>query len=111
MSQQITLSINQAAIEAALIAYVKDMGIDLSNADTSVSLTAGRGANGYTADITIQKQSSNQKTIPEGPIKRTSGEVTKKLEPVENLDKEDDALEISEEEEETISGPSKSIFG
>ena len=51
--QRITLNLNQAAIEAALVDYVATMGISTEGKEIEVSLTAGRGANGFSADVSL----------------------------------------------------------
>lgn len=47
------LTFNSQEIEQALISYVAYQGIDLSNKDVSVNMTAGRGPNGHTAELNI----------------------------------------------------------
>jgi len=45
----------QSEIEEALVAYIANQGIDLSDKTISVEMTAGRGGNGHTAQISIVK--------------------------------------------------------
>ncbi len=47
------ITLVHAEIEAALINYVATQGIDISDKDVTVDMTAGRGGNGYTAEISI----------------------------------------------------------
>jgi hypothetical protein len=44
---------NQAEIERALVNEARRMGIDLSNKETRVDLIAGRGPEGFKAEIEI----------------------------------------------------------
>lgn len=53
MEQRMTITLNQAAIETALVDYITKMGINTQGKTTEVSLTAGRKENGYSADVTI----------------------------------------------------------
>jgi hypothetical protein len=52
------ISINNSEIQEALIAYVGTLGIDLKNKTIEVSMVAGRGSNGYSANIGITKSDS-----------------------------------------------------
>jgi len=45
----------QSEIEEALVAFIANQGIDLSGKAISVEMTAGRGGNGHTAQISIVK--------------------------------------------------------
>jgi hypothetical protein len=50
---QMKLMMNQAEIERALVNEAGRMGIDLSNKETRVDLIAGRGPEGFKAEIEI----------------------------------------------------------
>jgi len=59
------LTFDSSEIEQALISYVSSQGIDLSDKNVSVSMTAGRGPNGHTAELNItHKKESNLSAIP-----------------------------------------------
>lgn len=45
----------QDEIEEALVSYITTQGIDLSQKQVAVSLTAGRGPSGFTASVDIIK--------------------------------------------------------
>jgi len=47
------LTFNSEEIEQALISYVSSQGISLSDKQVSVHMTAGRGQNGYSAELDI----------------------------------------------------------
>jgi len=48
---QITL--DSSEIKQAIVSFVSDQGIDLTNTDVEVGMTAGRGVNGTTATVDI----------------------------------------------------------
>lgn len=58
-------------IEEALVQYVGGLGIDISNKEIDISMTAGRKENGYTAVISIG-QSTKTTTVPVGAITRNT---------------------------------------
>lgn len=45
--------LNDAEIKIALVNYVVGQGIDISGKDVNVDMTAGRGENGFSANIDI----------------------------------------------------------
>jgi len=47
------LTFDSHEIEQALISYVSSQGISLSNKEVSVRMVAGRGQNGYSAELDI----------------------------------------------------------
>jgi len=47
------ITLNQDEIEAAVREFIGTQGISISNKSIEISLTAGRGANGHSASITI----------------------------------------------------------
>lgn len=59
------LELNQVEIEAALIEYVGSQGISISDKSITVDMVAGRGANGFTAHITIER---DQQTAEPSPV-------------------------------------------
>lgn len=75
----ITLTIDQSAIEEALLDYVEKMGMSITNCDTSLDMTAGRGANGFSASITLtkRKEPSQVKTActSENPVAEVQKQV------------------------------------
>lgn len=64
--------LDQRDIEKALDAYIEHLGFDLDNKSTSVDLTAGRGANGFTAEVTVEE------LLPTGIPEINCEEVTEK---------------------------------
>lgn len=52
------IDLNQPEIEDALVSFITTQGIDLSQKKVEVSLTAGRGPNGFTASVDIIKVAS-----------------------------------------------------
>ncbi len=65
---QITL--NHQEIETAITEYIENQGIQVEYKTTAVSMTAGRGNNGYTASILISNiiDSTPEETAPTPPI-------------------------------------------
>lgn len=59
-----TITINQSAIEQALRDWVSKQGIDTANKEIQVQLTAGRGRNGYSAEILIDNVSEGTADQP-----------------------------------------------
>lgn len=65
------IQIDQEEIETGIRSYIKDQGIDLSNVDVTIDLTAGRGDKGFTAVIALEATRNNKKvaaveeTIPD----------------------------------------------
>jgi hypothetical protein len=49
----ITITLSQSDLEEALLKYIQDLGVSIHGADVSVDLTAGRGANGFSASINL----------------------------------------------------------
>ena len=49
------ITLEHTEIEAALVAYIGSQGINIEGKDIDVSMTAGRGDNGYTASISIKE--------------------------------------------------------
>lgn len=98
-----TITLNQAAIETALVDYIAKMGINTQGKTTEVSLTAGRKENGYSADVTIITKGvaaasapvirSVQSTKVEEPV-----EVQEVEEVVDEAPFETEPVEIQEEE-------------
>ena len=57
------LTFNSQEIEQALIDFVSNQGINLSDKEVSVNMTAGRGVNGYSAELNIvTKQHAGSKS-------------------------------------------------
>lgn len=50
------ITLNQSEIEQALRQFVSSQGIDIQGKQVEVSLTAGRGINGFSAELTIQSK-------------------------------------------------------
>lgn len=114
MEQRMTITLNQAAIETALVDYIAKMGINTQGKTTEVSLTAGRKENGYSADVTII---TGVEVTTSAPVIR-SVQATKVEEPVavQEVEEVDDEAPFETEEiqevEETVK-PKKAanLFG
>lgn len=50
------ITLNQSEIEQALRQFVSSQGIDIQGKQVEVNLTAGRGINGFSAELTIQSK-------------------------------------------------------
>lgn len=64
---KLTITVDADAIKEALVAYVAAQGLSLEGKDVDVSITAGRGPNGFSANIdittpTVQIHSATQYT-------------------------------------------------
>lgn len=57
----ITITLSQPAIEEALLMYISDMGVNTTDAQITVDITAGRGPNGFTASVTMETPKSTKK--------------------------------------------------
>ena len=65
----ITILMDQNAIEEALTNYTEsDLGIDLSEKDVSIKLTAGRGENGLRAEVFIVPRDEVASSTPENDV-------------------------------------------
>lgn len=71
------LELNQLEIEAALVEYVGSQGISISDKTIDVHMVAGRGGNGFTAHITIERESENDVTN-EDPLPDSSNQKEEK---------------------------------
>lgn len=47
------IHLDEHEIKEAISQYISNEGIDLSNRQTEITLTAGRGSNGHYADVVI----------------------------------------------------------
>ena len=56
----IAITLDQQAIQEALVKYVETLGISLANSHVTVNLTAGRGANGHSAEIALSRKGDNE---------------------------------------------------
>jgi len=117
MQQRMTITLNQAAIEAALIAYVAEMGVAIAGKETEVSMTAGRKDNGYSADVTIISETSPKvKSVSKYQPELTPlvEEVVEEEVIIEDTMETSDPEEAISEEEEVITKPTKkaaNLFG
>lgn len=122
---QITL--DSSEIKQAIVSFVMNQGIDLTNTDVEVGMTAGRGVNGTTATVDIiPKRKATDATgvkntfhnvtnlapvqTPRGPVSIASADAEEE----EELDEETtDPVEDAETEEEVEDAPvaaTNSIF-
>lgn len=58
------ITLNQNEIEQALRNYVASQGIELRDKQVEVTLTAGRGANGFYAELNIQAKDCPAEAYP-----------------------------------------------
>jgi hypothetical protein len=70
---KLSITVDAEAIRDALVAYVAAQGLSLKGKDVDVSITAGRGSNGFSANIdistpTAQIQSTAQDTYVEDTV-------------------------------------------
>jgi hypothetical protein len=115
--EQITLTVNQAGIEKALAAYVNNMGVSTEGKSVSVTLTAGRKGNGFTAEVVIGGQIE---TVPLAAVVPSKPPVLKQAKapqpettPAVELEVEEPSEEIVEEiveEEAPVASGKKSLF-
>jgi hypothetical protein len=99
---QITL--DSSEIKQAIVSFVSDQGIDLTNTDVEVGMTAGRGVNGTTATVDIIPKGKSTGTGVKNTYQNVANliPVTNKAEAkLEELDEEiTDPLDLEEVEEE-----------
>ena len=107
MKRQITLTLNQPSIEDALKQYVSDMGIIIADADVEITLTAGRGVNGHSADIIISRGSETPKPVAnlQAVHEHVAGKLEEKEEPPVPYDSDVELFEEPAQESGT------SLFG
>ena len=117
---QITL--DSSEIKQAIVSFVRDQGIDLTNTDVEVGMTAGRGVNGTTATVDIIPKRSTSVTgvktnfhsvtnltpAPRGTVSIASADTEEEELDEETTDPLD--LEESEEEEDAPIAATNSIF-
>ena len=119
---QITL--DSSEIKQAIVSFVRDQGIDLTNTDVEVGMTAGRGVNGTTATVDIIPKRSTSVTgvktnfhsvtnltpvqTPRGTVSIASADTEEEELDEETTDPLD--LEESEEEEDAPIAATNSIF-
>jgi len=60
------INLKEAEIHKALAEFVGNQGIDLTNKTVEVKLTAGRTANGFTAQIEISPKQAQEKVAANG---------------------------------------------
>jgi hypothetical protein len=106
---QITL--DSSEIKQAIVSFVSDQGIDLTNTDVEVGMTAGRGVNGTTATVDIIPKSKPTGTGVKNTYHNvanlvsvaTKAEAKLEEEEEEDLDEEiTDPLDLVEAEEEEL---------
>jgi hypothetical protein len=62
------INLNENEIQQALVQYINNKGIDLSQSKTNVTLIAGRGANGHSAVVSITEPAKQTgEAVVEGP--------------------------------------------
>lgn len=70
------ITINQEEIEEAIKTYVATQGINVDGKDVSVSLVAGRGANGMSAAIEISPAKYRDDLVSPDPTYTTADNTT-----------------------------------
>jgi hypothetical protein len=112
---QITL--DSSEIKQAIVSFVRDQGIDLTNTDVEVGMTAGRGANGTTATVDIiPKNKTTANTGVKNTFHNVSNLTPRTIKEEEELGDEtpdpvlEDTTEEEEAEEEVEAPATNSIF-
>ena len=116
---QLTVTLDQSAIEEALLDYIVKMGLNINRCTAAVDMTAGRGVNGFSASITLRTKPAVQDT----PVVRATTKLVEEVPSpvVENTPAkveavvEEEAEEVPEENEDssdssTIRRPVKGLF-
>lgn len=62
------ITLNDKEITDALIQYVDTMGVNTSGKEVTVDMTAGRGSNGYKAEITIGATTTTEEPVVEDNV-------------------------------------------
>jgi hypothetical protein len=109
------ITLIQSEIEQALKQYVASQGIAVTGKSIEVSITAGRGANGTTAELDIVDFITEK--APETPATRTTSatlsprvrDINSPVSDVEDSAEIDDAKDVDEEPPAMNEG--KSLFG
>lgn len=94
------ITLNQDEIEKAVREFIGNQGISISNKLVSISLTAGRGANGHSASVTIlpSKNPTTSKKPKADPERGTAEDVMKEnTEEFKEQDSSEPEFEITEE--------------
>lgn len=86
--------LDETELKSALVSWVKSQGVDTVGKDIDVSFKAGRGVNGYEAEIEINS-STKVAEVPTGSIAKLATPPTKVMSLVEEVAQ----MEIQEEEE------------
>lgn len=66
----IEIILQDDAIKESIVNYVGSLGVNTSGKNIEVELTAGRGANGYRANVVISTGDSS--LVPAGAIQRSN---------------------------------------
>lgn len=125
MQPSMTITLNQAAIEAALVNYVNSMGVSTLGKTTEVSLTAGRKENGYSAEVTIISAANPSITTVEhkSTSEKTVDAYVMQVDPAVGDEASYEVISLEEEEElvvadreiveteDTEAKPKKKLFG
>ena len=68
---QMKLTLNDAELKKAVGDFIYTLGFDPDQVEvTAVDFTAGRGANGYSAEVEIEPRKASN-SVPDAPVKRT----------------------------------------
>jgi len=103
---RLTITIDSEAIQEALVAYIANQGLDITNKEVKVQMTAGRGANGYSAAITIISNTVSTNTSTDDEILTREVEYSKdSIEGKEEVEVYEEGEEEEEEEETDIEDP------
>lgn len=94
------IALEEAEINLAVIAYAKTQINIAEDQDIEVSFTAGRGANGLTADLSITTPSGKSAGVAAATPKKVAKATVTKTEPEPETEKPEEAAEEESEEEE-----------
>ena len=111
------ITLHNEEINQALTAYISSAGINLDGKDVEINIIAGRGTNGYSAELDVSP-ASMRKTVSAVPKSKTKAKpiedtpvVESKIKPVAVKDKLEDNSKVEEEVTEKVPvTSSKSLF-
>ena len=104
---QITL--NNGEIEEAIVDFIDKQGIALSDTDVTVQLMAGRGVNGYSATVNIEKRADADTNVT--ALVEDSVDTPVEVKPTTSLSKLTALAEMKDEDSTEEPESKTSLFG
>lgn len=96
------ITVNQDNIEEALVEWISGQGLDIEGKTIEISMTAGRGKNGYSAEISINgsaQRSDRPETETKAEVPKETNRSVEKEEVVADQPKQSGSpLSFDEEE-------------